>query len=81
MTASRLTVFVDASQLLALTERLKRALEVRQGLLGLPDFPKGVACVDLDSRATGAHEMRIRLQPSDRLRSFAAAVFAGDIDG
>lgn len=76
---------VDASSLLATLDSLKHfaevSLEVRQRLLSLGDSISQTRSIDLGSNATGAFDIRILFEPSDRLTELLAACLAGDFNG
>lgn len=71
----------DATELLSLVERLNVALELRERVV---DPPKGAAelvAFDVDYSAALAGELVVRLNPSDGLRRFGAAVGALNVNG
>lgn len=85
MAVQTLTLACDASQLLAdmelLSQAAQRSLQVRQRLLDLGDFGPELVRVDIDrSGATGAGELRIRLESANAFLELAAAVRAGQFD-
>jgi hypothetical protein len=76
-----LRLSADASGLLAFTQALDRALELVDRGVSLPEFPKELIAVQMDVLpAPGTREIRVRLDPSEGLRSFATAVGARNLD-
>ena len=81
---SRLVLQSDAGPLLDALNQVRASLEplheVRDGLLDLCEFPSELVRLEADSlAASGAGQVFIRFQPSDRLLSLLAAVRAGDV--
>lgn len=84
MTAVRLSVDLDAAQVLAdlsaLADLAEAAPEVGRRLVDLmADLPMD-GVFELDEAVARAGETRIRLQLAPPLREFLAAVRAGDVD-
>lgn len=77
-----LSLRADASALVsavsALAELADGSPEVRDGLLGLVDFPEELVAVKADRLSAGAGEVVVRLYPSDRLFGLLSAGGAGD---
>jgi len=70
-----LLLTADASELLALIDRIH---QFGQRPLGLVDLPEELVSLNLDHSAASTGELIVRLDPSDALRSFEAAVCALD---
>jgi hypothetical protein len=71
----------SASELLSLVELGERALESLDPGISLPEFPEKLVSVKMDvPLASGAREVRVRLDPSDGLRGFVAALWTRDVD-
>jgi hypothetical protein len=80
-----ITLRCDTRQLYAdlelLAEFSKRSLEVHQRLLGFGDFCAQLRCVPAEPDfAPGAGQLGIRLEFSNGLAEFVAAVRAGQFD-
>lgn len=70
---------LDAA-LAAFAETVERCPEVVESFLGSLDSPRELVSVHVDRGTTaGAQQVRIRLEPSDRLLEFLAAG-AGDLE-
>jgi hypothetical protein len=71
----------DASALLALVEPVNRVLKAVDGRVDLSELPEELVAIKMDGAlAPGARELRVRLDPSDGLRGFAAALWARNAD-
>ncbi len=76
MTAGRtrnVTIKADAAELVAIVEVLRDSLNPS-------DLAEELARVNLDTCTAGTDEVRVVFEPTDRLRSLAAAVVARDGD-
>ena len=68
----------DATALLAFIQRINGLLQVSESAFGLRDLPPELARINIDDRSASAGELAVRLDPSDGLRGFAAALLARD---
>ena len=59
----------------------KVSFEVIEAALSLGYLPDELILLDIDCRPTGTNESTVRLYPTKRLRSFAAAFAARNADG
>jgi hypothetical protein len=79
--AETITIRCDPSPFIAALEQLSKiALEVGDGLLGVPKFVEEVGCINFDVRPAGANELMVRLEPSDALLRFGSALRARNSD-
>lgn len=70
------------SDLVAIAQSAELARELRELLFQGGDLPSQFRCVDVDLGAAGrAGQLRIRLEPTDRLAQLVAAARTGQIDG
>jgi len=86
--AARIRIACDASALAPVLADLKALLEpspqpgsqLRELVLDLLDDPEQLVRFDIDRSAASAGELRVALQPSNRLLDLVAALRAGNWD-
>jgi hypothetical protein len=84
---AKVTISADASQLAPVLAELRELVErstargeLAPAELDLLDEPSQLVCFDVDGSASPAGELRVLLQPTDRLLELVAALRAWDRD-
>jgi len=76
----QLKIECEVEKLTSFIDHLKLALEINDGPICLGHFPKELARFHFDYSSADAGKLLVRLEPSDGLISFAAALTTGNWD-